>query len=117
MVDTKISRAPDILVIHLKRFSYQSGYLEKIEDLVNFPINNLDVSPYLSAGFKKHQKTMPASSNGGLNTQSNTVVSRSSGNGMPLGAKSHLYDLYAVVNHIMYHNTGGGHYTSYVLSE
>jgi hypothetical protein len=28
-----------------------------------------------------------------------------------------MYDLYAVVNHIMYHNTGGGHYTSYVMSE
>lgn len=29
----------------------------------------------------------------------------------------HQYDLYAVVNHIMYHSTGGGHYTSYILSD
>jgi len=43
-IDTKISRIPDILIIHLKRFSYYSGYLEKIEDLVTFPINNLDIS-------------------------------------------------------------------------
>lgn len=28
-----------------------------------------------------------------------------------------MYDLYAVVNHIMYHNAGGGHYTSFVASE
>jgi len=45
------------MIVHLKRFSYQSGYLEKIEDLVNFPINNLDISPYLSSGFKKHKVT------------------------------------------------------------
>lgn len=56
LVETKISRAPDILIVHLKRFSYQSGYLEKIEDLVNFPVNNLDISQYLSSGFKKHHK-------------------------------------------------------------
>ena len=55
VIDTKISRAPDILIIHLKRFSYQSGYLEKIEDLVTFPINNLDISGCLSSGFKRHK--------------------------------------------------------------
>ena len=83
-MDTKISRAPDILIIHLKRFSYQAGYLEKIEDLVTFPINNLDISNY-AANFKKKSNT-------------------------------YQYDLYAVVNHIMFH-TNGGHYNSYILNE
>jgi len=55
-METKISRAPDILIIHLKRFSYQAGYLEKIEDLVTFPINNLDISNYV-ANFKKKTNT------------------------------------------------------------
>lgn len=51
-VDTKVSRAPDILIIHLKRFAFQSGYLEKIEDLVTFPITNLEISRHMSS-FKK----------------------------------------------------------------
>ena len=55
IVQTQVSRAPDILIIYLKRFSYQSGYLEKIEDLVNFPVTNLDISQYLSSGFKRHK--------------------------------------------------------------
>jgi len=91
IVDTKISRAPDILIVHLKRFSYQSGFLEKIEDLVNFPLRNLDLSQTLSAGIKKHAKTSKPN--------------------------SQLYDLYAIVNHIMYHTAGGGHYTTYVASD
>ena len=87
-----MSRAPDILIIHLKRFSYQSGYLEKIEDLVNFPVTNLDISQHLSSGFKRHK----VSGKGGV------------------PQRSHQYDLYAVVNHLMYHNSGGGHYTAYI---
>jgi len=82
LVDTKISRTPDILVVHLKRFAYQNGYLEKIEDLVTFPVNSLDL---------KRQLAKQIQVAGG-------------------GAE---YDLYGVVNHMMYH-TSGGHYTSYV---
>ena len=55
VVDTKVSKAPDILIIHLKRFSYQSGYLEKIEDMVTFPINNLDISNYVCKFKRKTQ--------------------------------------------------------------
>ena len=55
IVDSKISKAPDVLIIHLKRFAYQSGYLEKIEDLITFPINNLDLSMYVSKFKKKAQ--------------------------------------------------------------
>ncbi len=54
LVDTKISRIPDIMIVHLKRFAYHSGYLEKIEDLVTFPINNLDISKYLSRFKRKN---------------------------------------------------------------
>lgn len=41
---------PDILIVHLKRFQYSQGvyftHREKIEELVEFPIEGLDLSPY-----------------------------------------------------------------------
>jgi ubiquitin carboxyl-terminal hydrolase 8 len=55
IIDTKLSRIPDILIVHLKRFAYHGGYLEKIEDLVTFPLNNLDISKHLSRFKKKSQ--------------------------------------------------------------
>lgn len=45
-----ISHLPDVLVLHLKRFNFESGYLDKIEDLVTFPLHNLDMSKYLIQG-------------------------------------------------------------------
>jgi len=45
-----ISHLPDVLVLHLKRFNFESGYLDKIEDLVTFPLHNLDMSKYLISG-------------------------------------------------------------------
>ncbi len=45
--------APDVLTIHLKRFQYiqsQYGnnvYREKITDLIDFPIEGLDLSSYV----------------------------------------------------------------------
>lgn len=40
-------RLPDILVFHLKRFSYSRWLKNKLDTFVNFPINNLDLSKYL----------------------------------------------------------------------
>jgi ubiquitin carboxyl-terminal hydrolase 4/11 len=41
---------PEILIVHLKRFQYSQGvyftHREKIEELVEFPIEGLDLSPY-----------------------------------------------------------------------
>jgi len=40
--------APDILVIHLKRFSYRNQYMrEKIESFVDFPLVGLDLSKHI----------------------------------------------------------------------
>lgn len=43
--------APDVLIIHLKRFQYVPGayfvHREKINDLVSFPIEELDLSEYV----------------------------------------------------------------------
>ncbi|KAH8704599.1 hypothetical protein GQ44DRAFT_777964 [Phaeosphaeriaceae sp. PMI808] len=35
---------PDILIIHLKRFSGHRSFRDKIEELVDFPVKNLDLS-------------------------------------------------------------------------
>ncbi|CDO92811.1 unnamed protein product [Kluyveromyces dobzhanskii CBS 2104] len=39
---------PDILLIHLKRFENQQSFSDKIDATVHFPIEGLDMSPYLS---------------------------------------------------------------------
>jgi len=43
-----ISRAPKILVVHLKRFSYRGQMSrERIDDLVKFPIQDFDISEFV----------------------------------------------------------------------
>ncbi|KAI3412465.1 Ubiquitin carboxyl-terminal hydrolase [Psidium guajava] len=41
-------RLPEILVIHLKRFSYSRFLKNKLETYVDFPIDDLDLSPYIA---------------------------------------------------------------------
>ena len=40
----EIWRLPEIMIIHFKRFHYESGIAEKIDELVDFPIYAFDVS-------------------------------------------------------------------------
>ncbi|CAI7791049.1 unnamed protein product [Closterium sp. NIES-53] len=40
-------RLPEILVVHLKRFSYSRYFKNKLDTLVTFPIHDFDLSPYL----------------------------------------------------------------------
>jgi len=40
-------RLPEILVIHLKRFSYSRYLKNKLDTFVSFPIRNLDLSKYV----------------------------------------------------------------------
>lgn len=40
-------RLPEILVINLKRFVFNSMYREKIDTLVKFPLENLNLAPWL----------------------------------------------------------------------
>ncbi|KAF5477969.1 hypothetical protein F2P56_004572 [Juglans regia] len=60
---------PDILVVHLKRFSYSRYLKNKLDTYVNFPIRNLDLSKYVkSKDGKSHVYELYAISNhyGGL---------------------------------------------------
>lgn len=37
---------PNILILHLKRFQYRDGYLEKIESDVNFPFKSFNLKQW-----------------------------------------------------------------------
>ncbi|KAJ1689237.1 hypothetical protein LUZ63_013392 [Rhynchospora breviuscula] len=41
-------KLPEILVVHLKRFSYSRYMKNKLDTFVNFPIRNLDLSKYVT---------------------------------------------------------------------
>lgn len=41
-------RLPEILVIHLKRFSYSRFWKNKLETFIDFPIDDLDLSTYIA---------------------------------------------------------------------
>ncbi|KAJ1690524.1 hypothetical protein LUZ63_014679 [Rhynchospora breviuscula] len=83
-------RLPEILIIHLKRFSYNRFIKHKLDTAVEFPIHDLDLSGYIS---RKPE------------TVAEGVIQQPS---------TH-YRLYAVSNH--YGGMGGGHYTAHVFHE
>jgi ubiquitin C-terminal hydrolase len=41
-------RLPEILVVHLKRFSYDQYLKNKLETFVDFPVDDLDFSTYIA---------------------------------------------------------------------
>ena len=43
-----IWKMPSILIIHLKRFEFSEQKAEKINVAIDFPLKNLDLSPYVS---------------------------------------------------------------------
>lgn len=79
----EVYRAPDYLIIHLKRFSHTRNSMfgtRKLNDLIDFPVDNLDMTNYAKlAGTSKKEKL--------------------------------IYDLYGVSNH--YGSLNGGHYTAF----
>ncbi|RZR85033.1 hypothetical protein BHM03_00011957 [Ensete ventricosum] len=43
-------RLPEVMVIHLLRFSYSQHKENKLETFVDYPVDDLDMSPYVSSG-------------------------------------------------------------------
>ncbi|KTW27560.1 uncharacterized protein T551_03059 [Pneumocystis jirovecii RU7] len=80
-----ISKIPEILLIHLKRFRTCGHWKDKIDTKVDFLINNLDLTDFL------------------LKSELFTDSSNH---------EKYLYHLYAVTNH--YGNLDGGHYTAVI---
>ena len=87
----EIWKAPDYLIIHLKRFSHSRNSMfssRKLSDMIDFPVNSLDMSPYI------------LSRKCGANNSSSSSA-----------ADECKYDLYAVSNH--FGSLSGGHYTAF----
>ncbi|OIW08452.1 hypothetical protein TanjilG_03128 [Lupinus angustifolius] len=53
-----LCRLPEVLVIHLKRFQYSRFMKNKLETYVDFPVDNLDLSSYISYGNDKPYRYM-----------------------------------------------------------
>ncbi|CBQ70188.1 related to Ubiquitin carboxyl-terminal hydrolase 4 [Sporisorium reilianum SRZ2] len=93
-----ISRLPQILLIHLKRFSFKGPFTDKIDTTVTFPTNSaLDLTNYMP----------PPLPPGTVVKGGNVAVSQSQ-------VPPYLYDLYAVTHHFGSLNTG--HYTATIRS-
>lgn len=43
----QIYRAPDILVLHLKRFKGSGMFKSKLSTVVDFPLSELDMTPFV----------------------------------------------------------------------
>jgi ubiquitin carboxyl-terminal hydrolase 4/11/15 len=76
---------PDVLVVHLKRFTETIYNRQKLNNLIEFPLHQFDVAPYIAS------------------RPDGTQDSRHPG-------QQTKYELYAVSNH--YGGLGGGHYTA-----
>ncbi|KIR27707.1 ubiquitin carboxyl-terminal hydrolase 4/11/15 [Cryptococcus deuterogattii R265] len=97
----EIYKAPDILVICIKRFGSSRRMGDKLDNLVHFPIDGLDLEDRI--GERQVAKTLKLS---GEDIEAYGIED----DGEPL-----LYDLYAVDNH--FGGMGGGHYTAFCRNQ
>ncbi|TIB82659.1 UCH-domain-containing protein [Wallemia mellicola] len=90
-------KVPDVLVVHLKRFASSRYNRDKLDQFVDFPIEELNIDDRVG----EKQVANSIKLNGG-----NPVEV-----GIENSEEDAIYDLYAIDNH--YGGLGGGHYTSY----
>jgi ubiquitin C-terminal hydrolase len=88
---------PPVLVIHLKRFSYSRFSRDKLDTHIEFPLQRLDLSGFISRSAHATSKKMKLS-----NTEDRSSLKQE---------QDPVYDLYAVSNH--FGGMGGGHYTAF----
>ena len=93
-------KVPDILVVHLKRFSNSRMLRDKIDTFVDFPIEGLDLTEMV--GERSVGKRLQAA---GVDVESLGLTDLDE----PL-----VYDLFAVDEHLG--GLGGGHYRAYALN-
>ncbi|XP_069844463.1 ubiquitin carboxyl-terminal hydrolase 50 isoform X1 [Dipodomys merriami] len=55
-VRASISKAPKIIIFHLKRFDIQGTTKRKLRTDIHYPLTNLDLTPYICPIFRKHPK-------------------------------------------------------------
>lgn len=93
-------KVPDILAVHLKRFSNSRALRDKIDDFVDFPIEGLDLTALVG---ERLVGTRLAQSGVDIHELGIREVEE------PL-----IYDLYAVDEHLG--GLGGGHYRAFALN-
>lgn len=93
-------KIPDVLVVHLKRFSNSRILRDKIDTFVDFPLEGLDLTDMV--GERQVAKRLLA---GGVDTDELGLGNLEE----PL-----VYDLYAVDEHLG--GLGGGHYRAYAMN-
>ncbi|CAD8175352.1 unnamed protein product [Paramecium octaurelia] len=95
----QIYKTPQLLIFKLNRFKAQNKlFQQKIEDLVKFPINNLDMTDYV------------------INTNTpNEFLKENETNNGEINKTKVIYDLYAISNH--FGGQGVGHYTTFAKNK
>jgi ubiquitin C-terminal hydrolase/Ca2+-binding EF-hand superfamily protein len=88
---TSICKLPDLLIIHLKRFRFEGNNPIKINNKIDFPLNNFDLNVVFNESSTNYDYTQSKAKD------------------------NNFYDLFAVVNHSG--NVFGGHYTCSCLVE
>jgi ubiquitin carboxyl-terminal hydrolase 20/33 len=96
---SKVLELPEVLCIHLKRFRHELMFSSKINCFVSFPLEGLDLRPYVHKGTFKS-----------LELDNITSISSS----LDCSSEVTNYDLMSVICHIG--TAGGGHYICYSLN-
>ncbi|KAJ7698969.1 hypothetical protein B0H17DRAFT_1049841 [Mycena rosella] len=93
-------KAPDVLVVHLKRFSNSRTLRDKIDAFIDFPVSGLDLGDMI--GERSAAKRL--------------MKDGASLDGLELGNLDEplIYDLFGVDEHMG--GLGGGHYRAYALN-
>ena len=96
-----ITRAPQVLVVHFKRFSASKKEVaRKIHTPINFPLQQLNIGPYMLHPPAANTKESSSSAEGGN----------------PATTPPFVYDCYAVMRHLGT-SLSGGHYIALVRDE
>lgn len=127
-----VHRFPPVLVVHLKRFQYDSSSRDKIGTSVDFPITALDLSPYSTSGASVSSQCDQGRLHRGSASSEENPMRNYPGTGQDFkgdvagrGGRERegnsqrrrilrhppMYELYGVCNHMG--GLEGGHYTAH----
>ncbi|GAC99907.1 ubiquitin carboxyl-terminal hydrolase 2 [Pseudozyma hubeiensis SY62] len=110
-------KAPDILVVHLKRFSAGRHSRDKLNMLVDFPLEGLDLTDRVEGTQALRRVQEEAKESGEELSESmlgSGILRPLEDNDDAVAVDRPIYDLYAVDNH--FGGLGGGHYTAFAKS-
>lgn len=110
-------KAPDILVVHLKRFSAGRHSRDKLNMLVDFPLEGLDLTDRVEGTQALRRVQEEARESGEELSESmlgSGILGPLEDNDDAVAVDRPIYDLYAVDNH--FGGLGGGHYTAFAKS-